>query len=223
MVPVFRMIALAVLVLAAACTKPVVWAPDELVQAARYRHAGPTEIVLFNVINNERGSGEHAALMINAPSERVLFDGAGSWNHPDSPERHDVHHGFTDAQLFRYIYYHARRTHHVQKLRLEVPPEVAEQILRLAQSYGPVPDANCARAIAQILRQVPGFQDLPVTYYPNTLSAAFAQLPGVTEQRTFSDAEPTERQQYTRADAPLPAAASPGQQAQPGQPARQRP
>lgn len=197
MLSVLRVLALVALALVAACTKPVVWAPEETVQAARYRHAGPTEIVLFNVINNENGRGEHAALMINA-SERVLFDPAGSWTHPLSPERHDVHHGFTEAQLFRYTYYHARRTHHVLKQRLEVSPEVAEAILRLAQGYGPVPDAQCARSIATILRQIPGFESLPVTYYPNTLSAAFAQLPGVTEERIYSDAEPTERQQYTQ-------------------------
>jgi hypothetical protein len=196
---VLRLLALVALaLLTAACgTKPVVWAPDEAVQAARYRHPGPTEIVLFNVINNASGQGEHAALMINA-SERVLFDGAGSWTHPLSPERHDVHHGFTDAQLFRYTYYHARRTHHVLKLRLEVSPEVAEAILRLAQAYGPVPDAHCARSIAIILRQIPGFQDIPVSFYPNTLSAAFARIPGVTEERIYSDAEPTEAQQYTQ-------------------------
>lgn len=198
MAPILRLFALAALLLAAACTKPVVWASDEAVMAARYRHPGPTEIVLFNVVNNQSGNGEHAALMINAPSERVLFDGAGSWTHPASPERHDVHHGFTDDQLYRYTYYHARRTHHVLKQRLAVSPEQAEQILRLAQAYGPVPDANCARAIALILRQVPGFESLPVTYYPNTLSAAFARLPGVTEERIYSDAEPTERQRYTQ-------------------------
>ena len=108
MTHLLRVLALVALALVAACTKPVVWAPDEAVQAARYRHDGPTEIVLFNVINNDSGTGEHAALMINA-SERVLFDPAGSWTHPLSPERHDVHHGFDDAMLFRYTYYHARR------------------------------------------------------------------------------------------------------------------
>jgi len=194
---VLRLLALVAVALVAACTKPVVWAPEEAVQAARYRHPGPTEIVLFNVINNENGRGEHAGLMINA-SERVLFDGAGTWTHPASPERHDVHHGFTDAQLFRYTYYHARRTHHVLRQRLEVSPQVAETILQLARAYGPVPDGRCALSIAQILRQVPGFESLPTTYYPNALSAAFARLPGVTEERIYSDAEPTERQQYTQ-------------------------
>jgi len=194
---VLRVLALVALALVAACTKPAVWAPEEAVQAARHRHPGPTEIVLFNVINNERGAGEHAALMINA-SQRVLFDPAGTWTHPLSPERHDVHFGFDDPQLFRYTYYHARRTHHVLRQRLEVSPEVAEAIFQLAQRAGPVPDAQCARSIALILRQVPGFEGLPVTYYPNTLSAAFAQIPGVTEERIYSDAEPTERQQYTQ-------------------------
>ncbi len=192
---ILRVLALVAVALVAACTKPVVWAPDEAVQASRYRHAGPTEIVLYNVINNETGSGEHAALMINA-SERVIFDPAGSWSHPASPERHDVHFGFTDAQLFRYTYYHARRTHHVWRQSLQVSPEVAETIYHLARQYGPVPDGQCARSIAVILQQVPGFESLPTTLYPNRLSEALARLPGVVEERIYSDAEPTESQQY---------------------------
>ncbi|MEZ5750754.1 MAG: hypothetical protein R3D60_01925 [Paracoccaceae bacterium] len=184
--------------LVAACTKPAVWAPEEDVIAARYVHEGPAEIVLFNVIDNERGSGEHSALMINAPSQRVLFDPAGSWTHPLSPERHDVHYGFNDAQLYRYTYYHARRTHHVRIQHLQVAPETAEYILRLAEQAGPVPDAYCARSIFDILRRVPGFEHFESSFYPNNLSDQFAQIPGVTEERIYSDAEPTERQQYTQ-------------------------
>ncbi|MBN8211210.1 hypothetical protein JI666_21145, partial [Bacillus sp. NTK071] len=88
----------------ACTTKPTVWAPEADVIAARYQHDGPAEIVLFNVIKHDGGQGEHAALMINAPSQRVLFDPAGTWTHPDAPERHDVHYGFDDTQLYRYIY-----------------------------------------------------------------------------------------------------------------------
>ena len=199
MTSVLRAIALfsLMLVVAACGTKPAVWAPDDAVQAARYNHPGPPEIMLFNVINNENGGGEHAALMINA-SQRVLFDPAGTWTHPRAPERHDVHFGFDDQQLFRYTYYHARRTHHVLRQRLQVSPEAAEAIFRLAQRAGPVPDAQCASSIANILRQVPGFETIPSTMFPNRLSAAFAQLPGVTEERIYSDAEPTARQQYTQ-------------------------
>lgn len=190
---IFGLFALAVLV---ACTKPAVYAPDEAVFAARYVHDGPTEIRLFNVISNESGRGEHAALLING-SERVLFDPAGSWRHPESPERHDVHFGMTDRMVYIYTYYHARRTHHVRIQTLQVPPDVANRILHLAKQAGPVPDAYCARSIAEILRQIPGFEGLPQTFYPNRLSDAFADLPGVVEERIYSDREPTEQQEYS--------------------------
>lgn len=192
-----RLLALLGLALLAACTKPAVWAPEADVLAARYQHAGPAEIVIFNVIDNERGTGEHAAMMINAPSQRVLFDPAGSWTHPASPERHDVHYGFDDSQLYRYTYFHARRTHHVRIQTLQVAPETAEYILRLAEAAGPVPDAYCAKSIVAILNQVSGFS-FADSFYPNRLSEQFAAVPGVTEQRIYSDAEPTERQRYTQ-------------------------
>lgn len=194
-----RVLALMALALLAACsTKPAVWAPEEDVIAARYQHPGPAEITLFNVISNDSGRGEHAALMIAAPSQRVLFDPAGTWTHPASPERHDVHYGFDAAQLFRYTYYHARRTHHVRIQTLAVSPETAEFILRLAERAGPVPDAFCAKSIVAILRQVPQFGWLQDGFQPNRLSDQFATIPGVREERIYSDAEPTERQQYTR-------------------------
>jgi len=191
-----RVLALVALAVLAACTKPAVYAPLEDVFAARYVHDGPTEIRLFNVISNESGSGEHAALLING-TERVLFDPAGTWQHPEAPEQHDVHFGMTDRLVYIYTYYHARRTHHVRIQTLQVPPEVAGRILHLARQAGPVPDAYCARSIAEILRQIPGFQDLPLTFYPNRLSDAFADLPGVVEERIYSDREPTAQQEYS--------------------------
>ncbi len=191
-----RILLLGLVALAAACTKPAVYAPMEEVIAARYVHAGPPSITLFNVINNDSGTGEHSALMINA-SERVLFDPAGNWSHPASPEQHDVHFGFNDRQLFRYTYFHARRTHHVLKQTLDLPAEHAELILQLARRAGPVPDSYCARSIGEILRQVPGMENISTSFFPNRLSASFAELPGVREERIYSDAEPTERQSYT--------------------------
>ena len=192
---VLRIVLLSLVALLAACTKPAIWAPDEEVAAARYVHPGPPSITLFNVISNETGTGAHAALMINA-SQRVLFDPAGSWQHPQSPEQHDVHYGFDDRQLFRFIYFHARRTHHVRKQYLELPAQHAEMILQLARQAGPVADGFCARSIGEILRQVPGLESVPVAFMPNRLSDGFARIPGVQEELIYSDAEPTERQSY---------------------------
>lgn len=179
-----RLLALIALAFVAACSKPIVWAPEHLVQAARYRHAGPPELVLFNVISRASGQGEHAGLMINAPSERVIYDGAGSWSHPDAPERHDLHHGVTERVLGSYLQFQrGPDSHVVQMLRLPVPPETAELVLRRAQVQGPAPDAHCTLALAAILRAVPGFESLPVTIFPGSFAAAFARLPGVTEVR----------------------------------------
>lgn len=185
-----RFLVLMALAMAAACTKPAVYAPDAQVQAARYRHPGPTGITLFNVVNNETGSGVHAGLMISA-SERVMFDPAGTWWHERNPEQHDVHFGFDETSLYLYTYYHASRMYHVVTHRLDLNPQDAETILLLARRAGPVPDGMCAASIARILRQVPGFETLPTGLSPNRLAAAFAQLPGVQVARIDSDAEPT--------------------------------
>jgi hypothetical protein len=154
--------------------------------AARYSHAGPTELVLFNIVNTRNARGEHAALMING-SERVLFDPAGSWYHPTSPFVGDVHFGFNDPLLNVYIDYHASEAYYVTMHRVQVPREVADQVIRLAVARGEVPRANCARSIGEILRQVPGFENAPVGWWPNDLAAYFNTLPGVQVQRIDSD------------------------------------
>lgn len=154
--------------------------------AARYRHAGPTELVLFNIVNTRNDRGEHAALMING-SERVLFDPAGSWYHPTAPFVGDVHFGFNDPLLNVYIHYHASEAYYVTMQRIQVPREIADQVIQLAIARGEVPRANCARSIGEILQQVPGFEGAPVGWWPNDLSRWFGTLPGVTVERVDSD------------------------------------
>jgi len=176
-----RLLALLALALVVGCTKPVVFAPIEAVEAARYVHPGPTEIILFNVMSKDSGTGEHAALIINA-DQRVLFDPAGSWSHPQAPERNDLHYGFTDAVMRHYLTFHGSGDYIIRLQRLEVTPQQAQQILYLAERAGPVPDAQCARSIGTILRQVPGFESVAVSWFPNALSDSFAPLPGVREE-----------------------------------------
>ena len=100
------------------------WAPDDQVAAARFVAGPPTSITLYTVINNRSQAGAHSGLMINA-SERILFDPAGTWQHPRIPERNDVHFGITDKMVLFYIDYHARETFRVIEQTLPVTPEVA--------------------------------------------------------------------------------------------------
>lgn len=168
-----------------ACGAESVYAPQDAVTAARYVAAAPTSITLYTVINNRSGAGAHSGLLINA-SQQVMFDPAGTWNHPAVPERNDVHYGITPRIVNFYIDYHARETFRVIEQTLVVSPQVAELVKQRAEAHGAVPKAQCANSIVAILSGVPGFESLRSTWFPKKLSEAFGKLPGVTS-RTITD------------------------------------
>lgn len=155
-----------------------VWAPDDMVARARWSEPGPM-LALVTVRNEGSGSGAHTALLINA-SERVLFDPYGGWTDPYVPERNDVLYGFSPQVEERYLAYQAKDGYFYVRQEAAVSPEVAEQALVLAKGYGAVGMAMCTNATSDILRQLPGFEELGRTWYPERLSARFARLPGVT-------------------------------------------
>ncbi len=175
------------LLLLVACTKDHIWASDAEVAQAHYVASGPTSITLFTSINTRTHSGAHAGLMING-SERVLYDPAGSWTNPAAPERHDLHYGMTPTMLADYVDYQGSGVFQLTEQTLDVSPAVAAAITKAAMAYGSANKAECTEAIATILRPVPGFQSLPMTWFPKKMSAAFAALPGVqTQVKTSND------------------------------------
>ena len=176
---------LALVALGACSTAEPVWAPDAAVAQARYVAEPPRSITLYTVISNRNDSGAHSGLLINA-SEQVLFDPAGSWQHPAVPERNDVHFGITPKMIAFYIDYHARETFRVVEQTIVVSPEVAELVKQRAMAYGAVPKAQCANSISSILAGVPGFEGLQSTWFPKKLSDSFGTLPGV-KSRTITD------------------------------------
>lgn len=173
----------------AACGGPAepVWAPDEEIQKYAYRHEGPPEFRLYTVVSTRNGSGGHSGLLINAPSGRILFDPAGTFKLPFAPERNDVHYGMTENALKVYIDYHARETFDVIEQRVEVTPEQAAIAARLVKEYGAVPKAQCSLAITRVLKQIPGFATINVTYLPNSTARRFGELTGVTTRRISDD------------------------------------
>lgn len=177
---------LAALFTLAACGAEPTWAPDDAVSRAAYVHGEPPSITLFTVLNNTSNAGEHSALMINA-SQRVMFDPAGTWRHPNVPERNDVHFGITPKMVDFYIDYHARENFRVVEQTIFVSPEVAELALQRVKAYGPVPKAQCAASTSSVLRGLPGFASIPRTIGPKRVMRAFGQLPGVTERVITDD------------------------------------
>ncbi len=177
------LICLAVLTLAGCATdKGYPDASPEQAAAAAYRHNGPPTLTLYTMISNSSGSGAHTSLMINAPSQRVVFDPAGSVRLKAMPEINDVLYGITPRIKDFYERAHARNTYHVRIQRVEVAPEVAQRALRLAQANGSVASAMCSSSTSQILRQLPGFEGIKSTMFPNNLADQFAKIPGVSER-----------------------------------------
>ena len=167
----------------AACGGPAepVWAPDAAVKRAVYAHDGPPRVTLFTVISTRNGSGGHSGLMING-AERVMFDPAGTFKVPFSPERNDVLFGMTDRALAAYVDYHARPAWKVRVQEVDVSQVQAAALIGAVKAYGAVPKAQCALAITRILSEVDAFQSIGVGYFPNALSGDFAGLAGVREK-----------------------------------------
>ncbi len=180
--PVLRVLAgfLALFVLSA-CTADNKWASDAEVARAHYVDPNPPSITLFTSINTRNKSGAHAGLMING-TERLLYDPAGSWAHPAAPERADLHYGMTPTMLSFYVDYQGTTPFQLVEQTIYVTREVAEQVRQAAIAYGTADMATCTRAIATILRGVPGFEGLPMTWFPKVMSRSFATLPGVQTQ-----------------------------------------
>ncbi|MGH1412682.1 MAG: hypothetical protein ACRBB0_04260 [Pelagimonas sp.] len=156
-------------------------ASPEQASKAAYVHNGPPALTLYTMISNSSGSGAHTSLMING-NQRVVFDPAGSVRMAHMPEINDVLYGITPRIKDFYERAHARNTYHVRIQRIEVSAEVAQKAIRLAQAAGPVPSAQCAASTARILSQLPGFESIKGTWFPNNLADQLATIPGVSER-----------------------------------------
>ncbi|KNX43280.1 hypothetical protein ROTO_00690 [Roseovarius tolerans] len=176
-------LALGAMVCLAGCATETVWAPDDAVARAAYRHDGPPRLTVYTMINNNSGGGAHTSLMING-SQRVIFDPAGSFKHDTIPERNDVLFGITPPVEDVYTRYHARKTYHVQIQRLDVSPELAERAIQLVKANGPVPSAQCSLATSRILGELfPG--QIRSSWFPRKTAEDFGKIPGVTEEKLY--------------------------------------
>jgi len=161
-----------------ACSAPVVWAPAADVARALAAPVGPPSLTLYTMKNTGSDNGAHSGLLINA-SQRVIFDPAGSFKINALPERNDVIFGMTPRMEAIYASYHARESYYVIAQEIEVSAAVAEQALSLALANGPVPKSGCTRAISKLMRQLPGFENIGTTYFPDNLFDDLAKIPAV--------------------------------------------
>lgn len=175
-------------VLAACAVSRPFEASSERVAASKYVPQGPTKLTLFTVVNNRSGSGGHTGLMVTG-SEQVIFDPAGSFKHANIAKRGDVLYGMSPPWVQAYKSAHARSTYHVVSQEIEVTPQQAEIALQLVKSNGAVAAAFCTNSTSSILRRVPGFEDIDVTFYPVKLMEQLAQRPDVVTDKYYENDE----------------------------------
>ena len=150
---------------------------DEIARAA-YVSPEPPSITLLSMVNRSSGRSAHVGLLING-SEQVLYDPAGTFTHPDLPRRGDVHYGMTPRFVDYYERYHARFDYFVEAQKVPVSRATADQIIANAQARGQALKMTCALDVADVLRPVPPFQNVPMSFFPEALRADFAARPGV--------------------------------------------
>ncbi|MFV0360892.1 hypothetical protein [Tropicimonas sp.] len=190
------LLALCLPLLLGACAGSGPYASDEEVARARFRDDGPPTITLFTMINNRSNEGAHSALMVSG-SQRVIFNPAGTFTHPNLPQRGDTFYGIDDGKVDFFIDYHARETYRVIRHDVVVTPEQAEIALARVTSNGAVPNALCTTSIGRTLRDVPGFGNAPRAPFPRTTMRYFDTIPGV-QIRRYYDNSPDDRSDIVR-------------------------
>lgn len=154
--------------------------PEEIAQS-RYVASTPPSITLLSMVDAKSGRSAHSALLING-SEQVLYDPAGTFQHPDLPRRGDIHYGVTPRYLDYYERYHARFSHFVHAQEVQVSRETADQVLANAVAEGRTPKMLCAGSVTGALRTVPPFTGVRTTLFPEGVRKDFAGVPGVRDR-----------------------------------------
>lgn len=175
--------------LAACSTKPTVFEPSAVVAQAVRPNTGVPLLELFTSFNVGSNNGAHSALFIHA-DQRVVFDPAGTFAHPQLPEQHDVIFGMSDSARKVFVDYHTRATFWTTLQSFQVPASTAAFVLREVRKAGPVSDAFCTRSISTILAAAPGMPaQIRTTWFPNNLHDQLLGVPGVQREefRQFDD------------------------------------
>lgn len=153
---------------------------DQIARQAHVTGDAPS-VTLVTMLSEKTGRGEHSALLIDG-SERVLYDPAGSFSLPRySHEHRDIHYGVSDQVMEIYNFYHARNTHFVEMLKLNISREMADLLIARANEIGPQPKMFCAQAVSRVLKPVGPFGDIPITFWPGPIHDAFERIPGVVK------------------------------------------
>lgn len=149
---------------------------------------GAVRIVVFEHVQQEFPF--HAALIIDAPQGRVLYDAGGYWHDDAGGRVRDVTLNFTQereaAYLRRDSFGHPPGTWKVHAFDLRMTSESAAIFHDRALARAPVPFGLCAVAVGRLLRDVSGFEDLQIAVLPEILLRQLEAHPALRGQSWIS-------------------------------------
>lgn len=154
--------------------------PEQIAQS-RYVASTPPSVALLSMVDTQTGRSAHSALLING-SEQVLYDPAGTFQHPDLPRRGDIHYGVTPRYLDYYERYHARFSHFVHVQEVQVSRATADRVMANAVAEGRTPKMFCAESVTGAVRRVEPFTHVRTSLFPETVRKDFAKVPGVRDR-----------------------------------------
>jgi hypothetical protein len=159
--------------------------PEEISQA-RYVSSEPPSITLMSMVDERSGTSAHSGVLING-SQRVLFDPAGTFTHPDLPRSGDIHYGMTPRFVDYYERYHARAGYFVETQRVPVTQAQADQIFANAVARGKSLKMECGLAVSGVLQPVPPVTGVGTALFPESIREDFATIPGVETIRIYEN------------------------------------
>lgn len=178
-------LSLLALVTVAGCEIYAPATPEEISRAV-YVSDEPTSVSLVSMVNARTGRSAHSALMING-SQRVLYDPAGTFTHPDLPRAGDVHYGMAPKFVDYYERYHARFSHFVHVQTVEVDRATADRVIASAQAEGKTLKFQCGLAVGGALEGLPLFADVRRSWFPEGAREDFARIPGAVDRYVYED------------------------------------
>lgn len=169
-----------------ACTGVEEGASVSRIDSARHVSEAAPYVAVVSMVKRSNNRAAHTALFINA-SQQVIYDPAGSFDHPEMPERGDILYGANDRLLNYYERYHARSRYFVHVQKLPVSGATAEAMLRRAQAQGPSPKLFCTAHTIDVMKDVAGFEGLSRSFFPEDLRRQIAGYPNVRDRYLYEE------------------------------------
>jgi len=155
------------------CSSALFGLPGE--PAPPFDHDGPSKMRVAAFEVEPVDFMLHTGLIVHTPEDRVLYDPGGFWRDRRAIRRGDVVRGMNprleESYLTRASLALSSRIWTLHLFEAEVPDDVARRAVEIAEERDPYMFGGCSYGVSSLLAELPGFEDIRVTFAPSGLVA----------------------------------------------------